>query len=280
MKVNILSLIIIITFLNTNAIYSDNLNSPPVGISVVTSVNIGGVNCLDVGDEIIYLFTVTNLDGIPYNSITVYSDLHGGDITTVVALTGDTDNNGLLDPTETWVFTAPNYTVTQADVDAASIIGNVVIDGFDPNNGVVVDAVDTFVIATETLCNNGSIAVVTSAVNAFGGSCIDVADEVIYSFTVTNTGSLTIELTTITAPMLGGDITADVSFLSGDTNGDTLLNPTEIWVFTAPNYVVTQQAITICSAVTDPIINIPDANFKAFLLEASEILMIIGRQLI
>ncbi|WP_272024182.1 DUF7507 domain-containing protein, partial [Olleya namhaensis] len=66
-------------------------------------------------------FTVTNTGTVSVNSITITDALLGGDISTDLVLTGDTNTNGVIEPTETWIYTANNYTVTQADVDAGMI---------------------------------------------------------------------------------------------------------------------------------------------------------------
>jgi len=70
----------------------------------------------------------------------------GGDITADVTLSGDTNSNGVLEPTETWSFTAPNYIVTQADVDAGVITNTVTVTGNEILNNTEVSANDTYVI--------------------------------------------------------------------------------------------------------------------------------------
>ena len=58
-------------------------------------------------------------------------------------------------------------------------------------------------------------------------------------FTVTNQGNTPLTSVTVTDPLLGGLLTATVS---GDANGDTILDITETWVY-VQDYVVTQSDI-------------------------------------
>ncbi|WP_299126400.1 hypothetical protein, partial [uncultured Winogradskyella sp.] len=129
-----------------------------------------------------------------------------------LTLIGDTNNNGQLDPSETWVFTAPDYTVTQADVDAGNITNNVTANGLEPDGTTPVQATDTYIIDANnpdvTLCDDGGIAIVKTASSSTSTGCVGEGDLVTYTFTVTNTGDVSINSITITDDLLGGDITA------------------------------------------------------------------------
>ncbi|MBD3892271.1 DUF7507 domain-containing protein, partial [Olleya marilimosa] len=83
---------------------------------------------------------------VSINTVTINDTLLGGDITADVTLSGDTNTNGVLEPTETWIFTAPNYTVTQADIDAGVITNTVTVTGNEILNNTEVSANDTYVI--------------------------------------------------------------------------------------------------------------------------------------
>ncbi|WP_281848059.1 Ig-like domain-containing protein, partial [Olleya namhaensis] len=117
------------------------------GLNVVKSaVNANGNDCIVAGDLVTYIFTVTNPGDLLINSITIADTLLGGDITADVTLTGDTNNDGLLDPSEIWVYTAPNYTVTQEDVDTGIITNSVTVSGLEPDGTTSIEANDTYVI--------------------------------------------------------------------------------------------------------------------------------------
>ncbi|WP_407557919.1 beta strand repeat-containing protein, partial [Winogradskyella sp. 4-2091] len=212
------------------------------GINIVKSASSSTTGCVGEGDLITYTFTVTNTGNVSINSITITDDLLGGDITSSLTLTGDTNTNGLLDPTETWIFTAPDYTITQANVDAGNITNNVTADGLQPDGTTAVQATDTYIIDASntdvTLCNDGGINIVKSASSSTTG-CVGEGDLITYTFTVTNTGNVSINSITITDDLLGGNITSLLT-LTGDTNTNGLLDPTETWIFTAPDYTITQ----------------------------------------
>ncbi|WP_197429304.1 DUF7507 domain-containing protein [Winogradskyella endarachnes] len=212
------------------------------GLSIVKTATSAVTDCVTAEDEVTYTFTVTNTGDVLINSITITDDLLGGDITSSLSLVGDDNNDSVLDPTETWVFTAPNYTITQADVDAGHITNNVTASGLEPDGTTTVQANDTYIIDANntevTLCSDGGINIVKAASTATAG-CVGEGDEITYSFTVTNSGNVSINTITITDDLLGGDITSTLS-LVGDDNNDSILDPTETWVFTAPNYTITQ----------------------------------------
>ncbi|SFJ63362.1 SprB repeat-containing protein, partial [Olleya namhaensis] len=174
------------------------------GLNVVKSaVNANGNDCIVAGDLVTYIFTVTNPGDLLINSITIADTLLGGDITADVTLTGDTNNDGLLDPSETWVYTAPNYTVTQEDVDTGIITNSVTVSGLEPDGTTSIEANDTYVIDennTElTFCTpTNGLNIVKSAAIANGEACLVVGSEVTYTFTVTNTGTVSVNSITIT----------------------------------------------------------------------------------
>ncbi|AUC76246.1 Ig-like domain-containing protein [Olleya sp. Bg11-27] len=215
------------------------------GLNVVKAAfNANGNLCIVAGDLVTYTFTVTNPGDLLINSITITDTLLGGDITADVTLTGDTNNDGLLDPSETWVYTAPNYTVTQENVDTGIITNSVTVTGLEPDGTTSIQATDTYVIDENntdlTFCTpTNGLNIVKSAAIANGEACLVLGSEVTYTFTVTNTGTVSINTVTITDALLGGAITADL-VLAGDTNTNGVIEPTETWIYTANNYTVTQ----------------------------------------
>ncbi|WP_193786885.1 SprB repeat-containing protein, partial [Lacinutrix algicola] len=158
-----------------------------------------GGTCLNANSEIIYTFTITNDGNVPIAITSINDTLLGGDITADVTLvSGDTNTDGLLNPTETWIYTAPNYTVTQDDYDAQTISNTVTINGTDVD-ATTVTATDTLVIAATQFCDaSNNFTVVKSSQITNGDSCLNADSEVTYTFTVTNTGgNSSIAITTI-----------------------------------------------------------------------------------
>ncbi|WP_455430056.1 DUF7507 domain-containing protein, partial [Oceanihabitans sediminis] len=215
------------------------------GISIVKAATSNASGCVSEGDQIVYTFTVDNTGEVSISDIVIMDDLLGGNITASLTLAGDTNANNILDPTETWVFTADPYTVTQDDVNAGNITNNVTADGNKPDGSAVLQASDTYVIdATNpdvTLCNDGGISIVKAATTNASG-CVSEGDQIVYTFTVDNTGEVSISDIVIMDDLLGGNITASLT-LAGDTNANNILDPTETWVFTADPYTVTQDDV-------------------------------------
>ena len=77
-------------------------------------------------DTVTYTFTVTNGGNTPLTSVTVTDPLLGGLLTATPS--GDTNNNTILDVTETWVY-VQDYVVTQSDIDTGSITNQATASG-------------------------------------------------------------------------------------------------------------------------------------------------------
>ena len=86
-------------------------------------------------DTVTYTFTVTNQGNTPLTSVTVTDPLLGGLLTAIPS--GDTNNNTILDITETWVY-VQDYVVTQSDIDTGSITNQATASGTGVN-GLVTD---------------------------------------------------------------------------------------------------------------------------------------------
>ena len=195
-------------------------------------------------DTVTYTFTVTNQGNTPLTSVTVTDPLLGGLLTATP--TGDTNNNTILDITETWVY-VQDYVVTQSDIDTGSITNQATASGTGVNGVVtdlsgatVSDDIPTVTIIPEACFDAIAItkAGVFNDVDTNGCSTASV-DTVTYTFTVTNGGNTSLMGVTVTDPLLGGLLTATPS---GDTNNNTILDITETWVY-VQDYVVTQSDI-------------------------------------
>jgi len=77
--------------------------------------------------------------------------------------------------------------------------------------------------------NDCSIAIVKTGlfVDTNGDQCADVGETIDYTFTVTNEGSASLSAIAITDALV-----APITFVSGDTDGDTQLDVTETWIYT------------------------------------------------
>ena len=92
---------------------------------VFNDVDTSGCSTASV-DTVTYTFTVTNQGNTPLTSVTVTDPLLGGLLTATPS--GDTNNNTILDITETWVY-VQDYVVTQSDIDTGSITNQATASG-------------------------------------------------------------------------------------------------------------------------------------------------------
>ena len=210
---------------------------------VFNDIDTSGCSTASV-DTVTYTFTVTNGGNTPLTSVTVTDPLLGGLLTATVS--GDTNNNTILEVTETWVY-VQDYVVTQSDIDTGSITNQATASGTgvnglvtDISGATVSDDIPTVTIVPEACFDAIAItkAGVFNDIDTSGCSTASV-DTVTYTFTVTNGGNTPLTSVTVTDPLLGGLLTATVS---GDTNNNTILEVTETWVY-VQDYVVTQSDI-------------------------------------
>ena len=202
-----------------------------------------GDQCADPGEMIDYTFEVTNQGNVSLASILVNDPLLGGPIAGPAS--GDTDGDTELDVTETWIYTA-SYAITQVDIDAGMVTNQATAEGTDPNGIVVSDLSDDNSVLEDdptvvALCQNADIAIVKTGVfvDGNGNQCADVGEMIDYTFEVTNQGNVSLSSIVVDDPLLGGNIPGPTS---GDTDGDTELDLTEVWIYNA-SYAVTQDDI-------------------------------------
>ena len=110
--------------------------------------------------------------------------------------TGDTNNDGILDITETWVY-VQDYVVTQSDIDTGSITNQATANGTGVNGLVtdlsgasITDDIPTVTIVPEA-CFDAIAITKTGVFNDIDTSGCSTAsvDTVSYTFIVTNQGN-------------------------------------------------------------------------------------------
>ncbi|MGS2741647.1 DUF7507 domain-containing protein, partial [Sinomicrobium sp. M5D2P17] len=158
-------------------------------VKTVTNTGSGENGAFVVGDAIEYTFTVSNTGNVTVSGITIDDDL--------------TNTSGLpiapatLAPGESGMATA-TYTITQEDVDNGGVSNQALTTGTDPNGDPVEDESGTDPDnddPTETPIDQiPSIALVKTGeyTDTNGNEMADAGDEITYTFTVTNTGNVTV----------------------------------------------------------------------------------------
>jgi hypothetical protein len=179
-----------------------------------------GPTAAEVGDTVVYTFTVTNDDaagdGSEISTVTVEDDVAGP----VTYVSGDDGNDGLLEVGEFWVYTA-SHTIEPDAPDP--LVTTVTASGVDQDGDSVSDT------ATHRLGLGFTPAI---HVMKEGPASANVGDTVVYTFTVANddaTGDGS-EITTVTVE---DDVAGKAIYVSGDVGDDGLLEVGETWVYTA-----------------------------------------------
>ncbi|MDP2687444.1 MAG: gliding motility-associated C-terminal domain-containing protein, partial [Aequorivita sp.] len=198
-----------------------------------------GNDCSDVDETISYTFTVTNEGNVSLSDVIVTDPL----IATITGPTGDTDGDGELDVTETWIYTG-TYFITQDDIDAGQVINQATVKANDPLDNAVSDLSDESSVLENDptiveLCQNPAIAIVKTGIfnDENGNDCSDVDETISYTFTVTNEGNVSLSDVIVTDPLI-----ATITGPTGDTDGDGELDVTEAWIYTG-TYAITQADI-------------------------------------
>ncbi|MEZ4793370.1 MAG: gliding motility-associated C-terminal domain-containing protein [Gelidibacter sp.] len=168
-----------------------------------------GDGCSDAGETITYTFTVTNQGNTSITNVVLNDPMLGGDI---ALESGDTDSDSELDVDETWVYTS-DYAVTQSDIDAGMVSNQAAITGISDGMNVMDLSDDNSIleddITVTPLCNSGSISLEkTSFFNDENGDgATQIGETISYTFTVYNTGPVTLYDITIEDDLVGVTIT-------------------------------------------------------------------------
>ncbi|TVZ24042.1 putative repeat protein (TIGR01451 family)/gliding motility-associated-like protein [Dokdonia sp. Hel_I_63] len=223
---------------------------------------------LTVGDQIDYIYTVENTGNVTASDVTVAETSFSGTGTTPTPLYqmggGDLDGDGdAFDaaPGDVLTFTA-SYILTQDDINAGTVVNEATASATDPSGNPVTDASDSGNAADDTGADDDATVTLlpvvseiafAKAVSALtdtnGDGLLGAGDQVIYTFTVTNTGSTTVSNLTVNDATIG---------LSNAVVTPSTLQPTEMGSVTA-NYILTQADVnagnvenTATATGTDP----------------------------
>lgn len=80
------------------------------------------------GGEVQWTYTVTNTGTVPLNTVKVKDDKEG---TISGPSSGDDDNNGLLDPGETWIYEKTGTAISGEYTNVGTVTAKVALSGFD-----------------------------------------------------------------------------------------------------------------------------------------------------
>ncbi|GAA4081724.1 hypothetical protein GCM10023066_12060 [Nocardioides kongjuensis] len=215
----------------------DTTDTPADQAGGLSLTKVADKSDLVVGEVITYTFTATNegvttLTDVAISEVAgsftgsgVMSPIGGCTVNGVAA----TNGSATLLPGESLACTA-TYTVTQADVDAGQVTNVADADGTSPTGPV--DAPDATEQVPGTASPGLSVNKVASLADGDGDGLADVGEVITYSFTVTNTGNVTLAPVTVTDAKLGLTDAACVASLS--------VGATDVPCSTTVAYTVTQ----------------------------------------
>ena len=198
----------------------------------------------DLGDRINYTFTVTNEGAAPLNNIEITDPIINGGAPIPGQDSGDTNNNGILDLDETWIYTA-TYPITSADILNGAVTNQATVSGEDVNGNVTDDLSDDDSPLEDdpTITRLPILGLIkTGAYRDLDQSnSVTVGDVIEYEFRVANHGQVELgDMVVVDFLIDGGNPIAGPD--SGDTNNDLLLGLSEEWLYTA-TYPITAQNI-------------------------------------
>ena len=181
-------------------------------------LNDGGDGRADAGDVIDYAFTLTNIGNVTLNNVTLSDPLLDASNGT---LSGGPIASLTVGARDSATFTG-RYTLQQADIDAGRFENTAMVSALDPLGALVSDISDDPANPADidpngdgnpddptvvTLPQAGAIALEkTGVLNDGGDGRADAGDVIDYTFTLTNTGNVTLSEIAVTDTVLGGMI--------------------------------------------------------------------------
>jgi len=187
---------------------------------------------MQVGEELVYTFTINNTGNITVNDIVLGDSF----FTEESEISCNQELPGVLSPSDDPIVCTATYVITQEDFDAGFIENTATASGVDPQDGEVSDVSDydgegagddptVFPSVREGLLGVTKIADYSDI-----GSPAAEGDEIIYTIVVENTGNVTITDVVIVDPLFDsgeypdGDITSICIF----DNQEGILLPGEM----------------------------------------------------
>ncbi len=184
---------------------------------------------LPVGSGVSWTYQVTNSGNVALTNVAVADS----DTTVNPVYSGGDDGNGVLDVGETWIYTAKGTAVAGEYSNVGSVTA---LDA----TGTVADAVtasegDSYFGVQPAIqilkLTNGSDN------NSAPGAQVVVGSTVTWTYDVSNSGNVPLSNVTVT----DSDTSVHPAYQSGDTNGNGLLDTSEVWVYTATGTAKTGQ---------------------------------------
>ena len=147
------------------------------------------------GDTIVFTFRIANVGKTTIHDITLTDAMPGLSAITFGAWPGVA---GVLAPTESVTATAL-YKVTAADVLTAFVVNQAGVTGMDPDG----NRVTSEAVVSVPLRANPAVSLDKQVRSSSGSQFVKAGDKLNYTFTITNTGDITLHNINVTDPMAG-----------------------------------------------------------------------------
>ena len=208
---------------------SNYVGTPPAAVAVDIEKFANGqqadspggadVPSVEEGQTVTFTYVVTNTGSDSLTNVVVTDDV-AGVITNLIS--GDDNGDGILNPTETWVYEATTTAVLGTQGCTATVTTDEGVTDTDDSNYVGVPP-GVVAVDIEKLTNGQQADLPVDAVEVAVGSVVT------FTYVVENTGTTPLTNVVVTDDV-GGVIT---NLISGDLNGDGILDLDETWVFEA-----------------------------------------------
>ena len=230
-------------------------------------IDSNGNGLIEAGEKILYKITIINTGNVSLTEVKITDALLG--------INDQPVNNGILISGET-VNLELEYTIQQEDFDdACGTITNQALVSYmdpqgnswsnlsdDPGNNEDLDSLndndpdndpdDPTLIQLKSASSVGLLEI--SEIN--GGQCAQIGDVINYTFEVYNLGNTSLKEIVLNDDFLNSN-GIEIAFVSGDDNANNLLDPAEIWYYTA-SYTINQEDIDNGEIVTQAVITATD----------------------
>ncbi|MFT4188300.1 MAG: hypothetical protein QM621_06920, partial [Aeromicrobium sp.] len=199
----------------------DPVDSPPDATTTTTTLvtpslviektadhdDANGNGVADAGETIVYSFTVSNEGNVTLSDVSVADP----------RVTGLTPTGFTLAPGEERAVTADPYTVTEADVLAGRVLNSATASGVRPGGGAVTSLPDAVTVDTPEAVTELTVVKTAELGDADGDGLGDEGEKIAYSFTVTNTGNVTVTGVSVVDPLVTGLTPAGFTLAPGRT---------------------------------------------------------------
>lgn len=174
-------------------------------------VDVNSNDTVDAGDTIQFTFLVTNDGNVPVREIAVEDPLAG-------AVTCEDVDLGVGESTDCSADEV--YVITQADVDAGEVVNVATAAGTDPDDEPTVSNEDS---TTTEIARSAELLIEKSAelLDGNGNKLADLNEEINYTFTVTNTGNVTLTDVLVDDPKAGAVTCAETVLAPGASTSCT-----------------------------------------------------------